>query len=777
MVLAKIRNTQDRIRFDLGIRQLASEWKKLLKPQGLREDLIAGTTVACIAVPLSLAIALASGVKPEVGLVTAIVASIVCALFGGTPLAVSGPAAAMAVLIASVVQDFGLGGLLVVTLGCGIFQILTGVLGFGQVVRFVPVPVIAGFTAGIGAIILIGQLPRALGLPPPDQSHVIDVITHIRDLLHEAKLSTLLLSISTVGITFVLPKFLPRLPAPMIAVLVPSAVVAYFAIQVPIIGNIPNSLPTPSFPEIPSANLLELLTTTFIVYSLASLETLLSSSAVDKLAKGQRHDSDQELIGQGLGNIASSLFGGVPVTGVIARSALNIQAGAKTRRSAIFHGLLLIATVYYLSPWISQIPISVLAGVLLSVALRMLHPREFLQIWHASRSEALIYLVTFFVIVFVDLLVGVQAGVAAALAIAAIRFGQTRTNVHVSTSPGPAIVKLGGPLSFLSSNKLENLRGKLETINPQYGVVLDLSDVKSIDSSGGAQFLELLEEMINKGTKLALKGLSPELKKTLFSLDHHGKIRNHISGSEMELMDALDKTTKPAGLDRLVYGVERFRRELNSGYESLFKNLAKGQSPHTLFITCSDSRINPNLVTSTDPGELFIVRNVGNITPPFGLDSMPAEGAAIEFAIGILGVREIVVCGHSGCGAMKAILSDSFFSAENAKAFPSLVQWLEFARDLRAQLPVDATPEQAAELNAIIQLQHLKTYPNIAKRLASGEIRLHAWYYDIGAGELEEWDESKKMYVTIGSEAARSLKLRIVSGVQFQAPFMVPKKD
>jgi len=313
-------------------------------------------------------------------------------------------------------------------------------------------------------------------------------------------------------------------------------------------------------------------------------------------------------------------------------------------------------------------------------------------------------------------------------------------------------------------------------MNPQMGLIVDLSEVKSIDASGAIQLLELLEEMIHKNTKMALKGLSPELRKVLFSQDHHGVVKSHVATSELELIEALGQEAVSGGLDRLVYGVERFRRELRAGYQSLFKTLATGQKPHTLFIACSDSRINPNLITSTDPGELFIVRNVGNITPPFGSDGIPAEGAAIEFAIGVLGVTEIVVCGHSGCGAMKAILTEDFFSSENFRKFPSLVTWLRVARDLKIQLPDGATPEQAAEVNAVLQIENLKTYPIIREKLAAGEIRLHAWYYDIGEGELEQWDEHQNIYVMIGSKATRSLEKCIEAGVQFQAPFTVWKK-
>ncbi len=414
---------ENRIRWDLGIPFLVSEWKALLSPKFIKEDVVAGLTVACIAIPLSFAIALASGVKPEVGLVTAIVAGIVCALFGGTTLSVSGPAAAMSVLIASVVETHGYNNLLVIGLLCGLFQLLSGILGIGKLIRLVPNAVIAGFTAGIGAIILIGQLPRALGLPPPTQSHVLDVITHIGSYLHDTRIPVLGITLLTIVIMLRLPKLLPKLPAPLVAVVLPTLIVYLFKLEVPLIGDIPRSLPLPTLPQFPE-NWGPILNSAITVFALASLETLLSSTAIDRMSKSKPHEPNQELIGQGIGNLVVPLFGGIPVTGVIARTALNFQSGAKTRRSSIVHSLTLLAVVFLIAPIMSQIPIAALAGVLLSVALNMLNPKEFNAILSVSKAEAIVYVVTLAVVVLVDLIVGVQAGVAAAVVIGVIRYLQ-----------------------------------------------------------------------------------------------------------------------------------------------------------------------------------------------------------------------------------------------------------------------------------------------------------------------------------------------------------------
>lgn len=736
--------SRDNLRLDLGLRKLLPEWLALVSPRNLRADLVAGVTVACVAVPLSLAIGLASGVNPGIGITTAIIAGIVCALFGGTPLAVSGPAAAMAVLIASVVEEHGLAGLYMVGLGCGLLQLLSGVLGLGRFVRYVPVPVVAGFTAGIGAIIIIGQLPRALGLTPPDQWHVLDVLTHIGEQIQNAKPVVAAIALSSAAICLGLPKLTTRIPAPLVAVVLPSLAVALFDLSAPVIGEIPRALSLPRLPTWPGAtSVWSIVSATMVTFALASLETLLSSTAIDKLSGESRHDSDQELIGQGLGNTVVAMFGGIPVTGVIARSALNLQAGAKTRRSAIIHSLTLIALVLFLAPLVGQIPLACLAGVLLAVALRMISVSEFLQLWKTARAEGFIYALTFCVILFFDLIAGIQVGLVAAFAVLAIRLGRTRVQ-HVKMGQAQERVSLQGPLTFLSSRALDPVRRALDTDAPAREIILDLSRVSALDVSGAEMLCTLVEQIRRRGTRVAILGLDPQLEPILRGADSDGHSMARLANTEREADGLLSTTRAFRPIDGLVRGVERFRNEEAGGrFHELLAVLADGQRPHTLFITCSDSRINPNLITSTDPGELFVVRNVGNIIPPFASDELPSEGAAIEFAVGILEVEEVVICAHSGCGAIKALLSPT------PVVFPSLAKWLSNAAPVRERLGQSQNHDDAARANALVQVENLATYPVIAARLAAGTLRLHAWFFDIRSSNLYEWNESKSDFTLI----------------------------
>ena len=748
-----------RFKFDLGIPSLAKEWAAMLSPRHLWADVAAGLTVACIAIPLSLAIALASGVPPAVGIITAIVGGIVCAFFGGVKLQVSGPAAAMAVLIATIVQEQGMAALLVIGLGCGLLQIATGVLRLGRFVRLVPLPVVEGFTAGIGAIILIGQLPRALGLPPPPQSHVFDVITHIFDLMHQASPAAIGITLLTLGIIYGLPRISKKIPASLVAVVV-STVVALW-LNVKTIGEIPRSLPLPHIPAMP-ASFSALVAPMLAVFALASLETLLSAAAVEKLAPESRGDPDQELIGQGIGNTLSAIFGGIAVTGVIARSATNVQSGAKTRRSAIIHALVLVACVLVLAPTMARIPIAALAGVLFSVAFRMLSPVSFVKLYRHSRFDGAVFALTFVVIVFVDLLEGVQWGVAAALAIAAIRLGRAKIVVQGVRAGDQDVFVLEGSLTVLSSLEIEKLRGEIEKVEKGRGVLLDLRGVKAMDSSGAEMLAGIIEHADGLGLKIMVIGLADEHRLKLLASAHNAEhLEKRFASTERE---ALDEGSRANAEVRLRTGVERYRRTVKPLYADLFQELAEGQKPHTLLITCSDSRINPSLITGTDPGELFIVRNIGNVVLPVG------TLAAIEYAVGVLGVAKIIVCGHSGCGAIKALLSD------DELPFPNLVKWLEQsqARAMLKTLPRSISPDEAARLNVLAQLDLLTGQPMVMEKLKSKELSVAAWFFDVKNGELEEWSGADQAFAPVGLEAPASMR-PIVQAAVAQAHAHAPR--
>jgi carbonic anhydrase len=707
----------------------------MFSPSTLFADTLAGLTVSFIAIPLSLAIALASGVSPGAGLITAIIAGIICALFGGTPLAVSGPAAAMAVLVGDNVEKFGIEGLVLICLIAGLMQLISGILGWGKFARYVPLPVIAGFTAGIGAIIFIGQLPRAFGLEPPPESHIFSVLEHITEYFHEINYVCFSLVLLTLIIIRGLPKLLPKIPPILPAVAIVTAIVYFFHFKdIALIGPLPNSLPAPRLPKMATIPFAELILNAFAVYLLASLETLLSCFAIDRISNGTKNNPDQELIGQGLGNIAVSLFGGIPITSVIARSMINVKAGAKTRLASIIHSFIILLAVILIGPLISLIPIAALAAVLFSISLSMINYREFHWLWLTSRSEASIYAVTFLAIIFIDLIAGIQLGIAVASLIILLK--AAKTNLHISSSSSDQTIRLSlsGSLTFLSSSEIAELEKHLIAAKSGEVAIIDLSNITNVDSSGATFIIDLFKLGHEKQIKCYMKGLPRRFEQLFHTPEGREILNNHYLIAESELRHTQTNTTPVSSRGRLIHGVQRFHADRQQNDKRLFDFLADKQDPHTLFITCSDSRIIPSQITSSDPGELFIIRNVGNVIPAYEKNIQHGEAAALEFALTHLNIHDIVICGHTNCGAIKASCSSS-----NTSLAPELQQWIN---KIRAQLHLkdNKQPDAFAMDNVLNQVNNLKQYPIVQSKLKNHSLNIHAWFFNFDESMIYEWN-------------------------------------
>lgn len=264
-------------------------------------------------------------------------------------------------------------------------------------------------------------------------------------------------------------------------------------------------------------------------------------------------------------------------------------------------------------------------------------------------------------------------------------------------------------------------------------------------SAGGAQRLvEFVSEASSAGCNIVLQGATPEVATALTAADDHGVLRGKMAYTEADIPEEMVGNKVAAARSRLVSGVERYTRDARVRYGQLFERLAESQAPHTMFITCCDSRINPALYTSTDPGELFVVRNVGNWIPPFGKDAIPAEGAAIEYAVGVLGVSQVIICGHSSCGAIRAALS-----SDPLDQFPSVALWL---KDLRAGIHARgsfANNDLAARQNVLNQLENVQTYGLVRKRHDEGNLHIAGWFFDVGTGVFEEYSPQTKQFVPL----------------------------
>mmetsp|Transcript_18731 Transcript_18731/g.46373 ORF Transcript_18731/g.46373 Transcript_18731/m.46373 type:complete len:705 (-) Transcript_18731:311-2425(-) len=406
---------------DFGLPKLIPEWRKMFSAETLFQDVSAGLTVGCIAVPLSLAIAVASGVPAEVGLVTAAVSGIAGGLMGGTTLAVTGPAAAISLLVVGAVEQHGLEALPFITMACGGMQLASGVTRLGVVAKLVPVSVIAGFTTGVGTLILTGQIPKALGMATPAGLNPLEVLSYVGEHASAINPSSAALAVGTSAAMFLLPKIHAKIPSALLAVGGATLATHGLGLDVALIGAIPSGLSAFQFgiPHLPAVDSLpSLAATTFLIYSMTSVESLLSCAALEKMKKtSYKHSPDQELVGQGLANMGSALFMGMPVTSVIARSGLNLRLNAATRLPALVQAGFVFSSVVFFSDKIAMIPMPALSGMLITTGMGMLNPAEFKHCYAVQKMDTLPFLTTIGGMVSMGLAEGIGIGCVTALAL------------------------------------------------------------------------------------------------------------------------------------------------------------------------------------------------------------------------------------------------------------------------------------------------------------------------------------------------------------------------
>ena len=380
------------------------------------KDVTAGIIVAIIALPLSIALALASGVGPEAGIFTAIVAGFVISALGGSSVQIAGPTAAFATIVAGIVAKNGMDGLIIATILAGVFLILMGLCHFGSLIKFIPYTITTGFTSGIAVTIVIGQLKDFFGISYPDGVKPIETVEKLKAFFENFStfnLDALIVGGVSLAILILAPYVLKKVPGSLPAVIVGILMVKFLPLKVATIGNlytISNSLPTLHIPSMNLSMIGDALPNAFTIAVLAAIESLLSCVVADGMING-KHRSDMELVAQGAGNIASALFGGIPATGAIARTAANIKNGGRTPIAGITHAVVLLLIMLFFGKWASLIPMSCLAGILIVVSYNMSEWRSFRSILRASMSDVVILLVTFFLTVLVDLTVAIEIGV------------------------------------------------------------------------------------------------------------------------------------------------------------------------------------------------------------------------------------------------------------------------------------------------------------------------------------------------------------------------------
>lgn len=491
-----------------------------LKPLGSnwRRDLLAGATVGVVALPLALAFGVSSGMGAGAGLVTAIVAGLVAAVFGGSNVQVSGPTGAMAVILAPIVAAHGPEAVVAVSVVAGVILVAAGALRLGRVVVYIPWPVIEGFTAGIAVIIALQQVPLALDVSvPAGEGPLAAAIEAVKLADWSTAGLALGMALGVIGVVELLRRLRASLPGALIAVALATAVAELAGLDVLRIGELPSSLPSPSLPDLPFSALSTIGGAALSVAALAAIESLLSA----RVAAGMDHRTgrvlpDREVFGQGLASIASGFFGGMPATGAIARTAVNVRAGARSRLAAVTHALLLAAVVAFGAGLASRIPLSALAGVLLATTLHMVDPREVARLFRVSRGAATTFVVTIACTVLLDLITAVEVGVALA-AFFALRALADTTRVAREPLPGPAspgdehiaLLSLDGSLFFGAADRV------LDDIadSDAWVVVLRLSQVELMDATGAHRLTELMGLLEAQGKTVMIKGLKPEHEK------------------------------------------------------------------------------------------------------------------------------------------------------------------------------------------------------------------------------------------------------------------------
>ncbi|MEV0028057.1 bifunctional SulP family inorganic anion transporter/carbonic anhydrase [Nocardia sp. NPDC050793] len=689
-----------------------------------RNDLPASIVVFLVALPLSLGIAIASDAPIAAGLVAAAVGGIVVGFVGGSPLQVSGPAAGLTVVVAETIHQFGWKTTCFITVAAGLLQIVFGLSRIaGAALAIAPV-VVHAMLAGIGVTIALQQVHVLLG--GSSRSSGFENITELPGQLLNLHGDDFVIGLIVIGIIVAwrwVPGNVRLIPGPLVAVLVGTVLSLVLPgnpelERIKIDGSLFDAI---GLPSLPSDNWGGMVLAVLTIALIASVESLLSAVAVDKLHTGKRTDFDRELVAQGAANMTSGILGGLPVTGVIVRSSTNVAAGARTRASAILHGVWILVFSIALVGVVQQVPKSALAGLLIVVGVQLVKLAH-VRLAHRTGDLA-VYAVTMVSVVFLNLLEGVLIGLALAFTMLMWRVVQVSVQAAPVTGTDRWIVSVDGTCTFLALPKLTKKLAKVPTgADVLVELTVDFLDhaayeavhdwARQHESGGGnVQFVEI-------GTARM----------------EHAMTRPPRRGRARGMLDEVLGPWRERNGDAVTAGVAAYHRSYAHVMRPHLDELRDRQDPHSLFLTCADSRIVPNVITNSGPGDLFTVRNVGNLFPTHGSDA--SVEAALSFAVDNLKVHNVAVCGHSSCGAMKALLADT-------SAGPGLDTWLVHARpSLEAYLaghPVRAAAaaagyDETAQLsmvNVAVQLETLQRHPVIRQAVAHRGLTVSGLFFDI----------------------------------------------
>ncbi|MFF5288972.1 SulP family inorganic anion transporter [Paractinoplanes globisporus] len=504
-----------------------SDWDALRRAPG--RDLVAGITVAVVALPLALAFGVASGMGAQAGLITAVVAGALAAVFGGSNLQVSGPTGAMTVVLLPVVHQFGRTGVLMVGLLAGLLLIGMAFARLGRYVRYLPVPVVEGFTAGIAVVIALQQVPAALGIADAHGEKVwsaaADAVIRFAGHPHPAPVAV---AAGVAALMLLGARWRPVVPFSLVGIVAATLLAATMALPLARIGTLPAGFAQPSLSFLDWRALPGLLPAACAVAALAALESLLSATVADAMSVDERHQPDRELFGQGIANLVTPVLGGVPATAAIARTAVSVRAGARSKLAAFTHAVALAGVVLLAAPLVSRIPMAALAGVLLATAVRMIQAASLLALVRATRRDAIVLVLTFAVTVFFDLVTAVAAGIGVAVVLALRAVARSARLERVPIDPGDrhaeeqalldqhiVAYRLDGPLFFAAAH---DFLLQLSDVADVRVVILRMSRVSTIDATGAHILDDAINRLRRRGIAVLLSGVDPDHQQVLSAL-------------------------------------------------------------------------------------------------------------------------------------------------------------------------------------------------------------------------------------------------------------------
>ncbi|WP_433673322.1 SulP family inorganic anion transporter [Nocardia sp. CA-136227] len=501
-----------------------ADWLPAVRAPGA--DLLAGLVVALVALPLALGFGISSGLGAAAGLATAVVAGALAAVFGGSRFQVTGPTGAMTVVLVPIFHRHGASGVLAVGLLAGLVLVVLAIAGVGRAVRYMPAPVIEGFTAGIAVVIALQQFPNALGVAHAEGDKVWQSAWDaVRQFAAGPGWVSPATALAVAAVVLIGGRFLPRLPFALLAVVLATLAAKVFHLDLTLIGTIPSGLQAPTLDFVHLDQLGGLIAPALAVAALAALESLLSATAADSMAVGTRHDPDRELFGQGLANIAAPLFGGVPATGAIARTAVNVRSGARTRLAALTHAVVLAGIVFLATGLVASIPLAALAGVLLATTVRMVETASLAAIARASRGDTAIMAITFGVTVALDLVsaVAVGVGIAVVLALRSVAKEARLHQIPLDDADHLAeehellhdhivAYRLDGPLFFAAAHRFLL---ELAEVSQVRVVILRMSHLTALDTTGALTLRDAVGKLEHRGITVLMSGLRADHRRTL----------------------------------------------------------------------------------------------------------------------------------------------------------------------------------------------------------------------------------------------------------------------